>query len=114
MSPHADGFLDGMYRILGSDRLFSLRENSVERMSMGPLPKPGVWTQLEVRAADLDMDGFEISAINFATHGGLTHFEQCVATSLGKETILTGEAIRVDGGIGAVLHDPVPIPARIP
>jgi len=26
---------------------------------------------------------------------------------------LTGEAIRVDGGIGAVLHDPVAIPARV-
>ena len=86
------------------------RDGSTEHLNMGPLPKPGVWTLLEMSAVDFEMDNTDIQGFGATSFGGLMHWEQATAMNLGKETALLPEAlpkdIRIDGNPMAPVDNP--------
>ncbi len=72
------------------------RDATSEHFYMGPLPKPGQWTQLVMNAIDFEMNETDIQSFGVTSFGGLTHWEQGVAMCLGKETALLPEALPKD------------------
>ncbi|MBE7465656.1 MAG: PQQ-binding-like beta-propeller repeat protein [Planctomycetes bacterium] len=69
------------------------REGSVESRRMGDLPPPGQWTQLEVRAMDLELDGLDLAAMAFTSFGGQCHWDRVSVTVAGKEQVLIEDAL---------------------
>lgn len=69
------------------------RDGSMAMMRMGDIPAPGQWTQLEIRAVDLDMEDEDIQAFACTTFGGLTHWDRASSFVAGKETVLMDEEL---------------------
>ncbi|HYF52415.1 MAG TPA: PQQ-binding-like beta-propeller repeat protein [Planctomycetota bacterium] len=68
------------------------RDGSGERKPMGPLPKLGQWTQLEIRPVDFDMEEQDIVGVAFTTFGGLVHWDRMSVVVSDKETELMNDA----------------------
>ncbi len=85
-------------------------DNDAQHYNMGPLPKPGQWTLLEMNAVDFEMDEFEIQGIDFTSFGGLTHFEHASASSIDKDMVLLADGLPKDVRIEGNPMTPVPAP----
>ncbi len=62
------------------------RENTHERLNMGALPPPGVWTELRIPAALLNLHEDSIHTVSLGNFDGVVYFDHLSAIVNGKET----------------------------
>ena len=86
-------------------------DGTTQHLHIGPIPKPGQWTLLEMNAVDFEMDEFEIQGIGFTSFGGLCHFEQATASSLEKkDVVLLADGMPKDVKLDGSAMNPVAAP----
>jgi len=68
------------------------RDGTPERMNMGPIPKPGQWTELTLFPSDFGMLGQELKGVAFTTFGGTTYFDRLSVRFQGQEKVLMDDA----------------------
>lgn len=88
---HSGGWKHRAY--LGENLIAFGRDNSPERLRLGPLPQTGAWVKLEIEAARVGLKpGAEINGLAFTQHGGTawwTHAGLVTRAPQGKLTFDT-------------------------
>ena len=64
------------------------RDNTHDRMNMGPLPPPGVWTELRIPAALLNLHEDAIHSLTLGNYDGAVYYDHLSAIVNGKETFV--------------------------
>jgi len=68
------------------------RDGTKALLCLGPLPKPGEWTELSISPFDLGLEGREIKELAFTTYGGIACFDRAAVVVAGKEKVLIDDA----------------------
>jgi hypothetical protein len=86
---HADGFLGWGRDLLNAALPYVPRE----ARAMGPIPRPGEWTRLEVELADIGIAGELVDGIGFVHDGGRVFWGRTTIESGSNSQTLWGDSL---------------------